>query len=84
MYVELNGTIRLTNLTINSITWYKVGLSFDEIISGNTSIYNTFRYKGYYCDSDIEKYYCKSRFYVPYWHRWLNADSVEYLDINNV
>lgn len=25
-------------------------------------------------------YYCKTRYYVPEWCRWLNADSVDYLD----
>ena len=32
---------------------------------------NPFRYKGYYYDSDIEMYYCKARYYVPLWKRWL-------------
>ena len=25
-------------------------------------------------------YYCKSRYYIPSWKRWLNADSPKYLD----
>ena len=47
---------------------------------------NPFRYKGYYYDQESEMYYCKSRYYVPDWCRWLNADSAYYLDqfdINN-
>ena len=40
---------------------------------------NPFRYKGYYYDVEIGWYYCKSRYYVPEWGRWLNADNVNYL-----
>ena len=29
-------------------------------------------------------YYCKSRFYVPSWHRWLNSDSISYLEPKNI
>ena len=45
---------------------------------------NPFRYKGYYYDDDVEMYYCKSRFYVPSWHRWLNSDSINYLEPKNI
>ena len=46
--------------------------------------YNPFRYKGYYYDDDTEMYYCKSRFYVPKWRRWLNSDSINYLEPQNI
>ena len=29
-------------------------------------------------------YYCKSRFYVPSWHRWLNSYSISYLEPKNI
>ena len=29
-------------------------------------------------------YYCKTRYYVPAWCRWLNGDSIEYLKADNV
>ena len=29
-------------------------------------------------------YYCKTRYYVPEWCRWLNADDVSYLDPSSV
>ncbi len=45
---------------------------------------NPFRYKGYYYDDDVEMYYCKSRFYVPLCHRWLNSDSINYLEPKNI
>ena len=37
------------------------------------------RYKGYYFDEETGFYYCRSRYYVPEWCRWLNADSPAYL-----
>ena len=40
---------------------------------------NHMRYKGYYFDEETGFYYCKSRYYVPEWCRWLNADSPAYL-----
>ena len=47
---------------------------------GTLAHINPFRYKSYYYDSDIKMYYCKSRYYIPSWKRWLNADSPKYLD----
>lgn len=52
-------------------------------IGGTLAHINPFRYNGYYYDSDIKIYYCKSRYYVPSWKRWLNADSPKYLDNND-
>ena len=46
----------------------------------NLGTRNLFRYKGYYYDDDTKMYYCKLRFYVPLWHRWLNSDSINYLE----
>ncbi|MCM1197222.1 MAG: hypothetical protein NC310_09180, partial [Roseburia sp.] len=37
----------------------------------------------YYYDRESNMYYCKSRYYVPEWCRWLNADN-NYLDLENV
>ena len=42
--------------------------------------YNPFRYKGYYYDEESSMYYCKSRYYVHEWCRWLNADSLSFLE----
>ncbi len=39
---------------------------------------------GYCYDDDTEMYYCKSRFYVPKWRRWLNSDSINYLEPQNI
>ena len=55
-------------------------------ISGDLSLgkLNPFRYKGYYYDNESGMYYCKSRYYVAYWRRWLNMDRIEYLDNTNI
>ncbi len=50
----------------------------------NLGTRNLFRYKGYYYDDDTKMYYCKLRFYVPLWHRWLNSDSINYLEPKNI
>lgn len=46
--------------------------------------YNPFRYKGYYYDSETNMYYCKSRYYVPEWCRWLNGDHAAYLNPEDI
>ena len=50
----------------------------------NLGTRNPFRYKGYYYDDDTEMYYCKSRFYVPKWRRWLNNDNFVNLQVDEV
>jgi RHS repeat-associated protein len=43
---------------------------------------NPFRYRSYIQDSDFTGwYYCQSRYYVPQWGRFLNADTTDVLDI---
>ena len=41
-----------------------------------------------YCNNkgieDTNMYYCKSRFYVSKWRRWLNSDSIDYLEPQNI
>ena len=46
--------------------------------------YNPFRFKGYYYDAETSMYYCKSRYYVPEWCRWLNGDNVSYLQVQSI
>lgn len=41
---------------------------------------NPFRYKGYFYDKESKMYYCKSRYYVPEWGRWLNIDSPLFIE----
>ena len=41
---------------------------------------NPFRYRGYYWDNDLQLYYLMSRYYDPQTGRFINVDSLEYLD----
>ena len=43
---------------------------------------NPFRYRGYYFDTNTGLYYLKSRFYDPETGRFLNADTINYLEPN--
>jgi len=72
----------------------KIVVKYDYDAWGTTSIkqdtssssigyLNPFRYKGYYYDSESGMYYCKTRYYVPLWGRWLNADNPKNLILTN-
>lgn len=39
---------------------------------------------GYYYDNEINLYYLQSRYYDPQTHRFINIDSIEYLDPENI
>ena len=41
---------------------------------------NPFRYRGYYWDSNLGLYYLISRYYDPQTGRFINADTLDYLD----
>jgi len=41
---------------------------------GGIADVNPIRYRGYYWDSEIQMYYCQSRYYNPQWRRFINAD----------
>ena len=58
--------------------------AFGNLLASEGDIYNPIRYKGYYYDSELEMYYCKSRFYVPKLCRWLNMDNPDFLDFNSL
>lgn len=57
-----------------SITYDTIGLA----------CLNPFRYKGYYFDAESGMYYCQTRYFVPEWCRWLNADSPSYLTVDSI
>ena len=48
--------------------------------TGGIGTANPFRYRGYYWDNDLQLYYLMSRYYDPQTGRFINADSLEYLD----
>ncbi len=45
---------------------------------------NPFRYRGYYWDSYLNLYYLISRYYDPATSRFINTDSLEYLDPESI
>ncbi|MBR7176710.1 MAG: RHS repeat-associated core domain-containing protein [Clostridia bacterium] len=45
---------------------------------------NPFRYRGYYFDTDLQLYYLMSRYYDTQTGRFINADSLEYLDPESI
>ena len=44
---------------------------------------NPFRYRGYYFDNETGLYYLQSRYYDPQVGRFINADSINYIDAKN-
>ena len=48
--------------------------------ASTVGVANSFRYKGYYLDDETGYFYCNTRYYVPEWCRWLNADSATFLN----
>ena len=59
-------------------------LSTTGSLASTIGALNPFKYKGYYYDQESGMYYCKSRYYVPDWCRWLNADNFNYLEFDNL
>ncbi len=45
---------------------------------------NPFRFKCYYYDTESGMYYCQTRYFVPEWGRWLNADHASFLQFDNI
>ena len=43
---------------------------------------NPFRYRGYYYDAEIEMYYLQSRYYDPVVGRFINADNINWLTMD--
>ena len=59
-------------------------LSVEGSLASTIGQLNPFRYKGYYYDNESGMYYCNSRYYNPQWGRFLNSDSIEYLDPESI
>ena len=43
---------------------------------------NPFRYRGYVYDEETGLYYLRSRYYNPVWKRFINADDIDTLSVN--
>ncbi len=50
----------------------------------NIATINPFRFKCYYYDEESGMYYCHTRYFVPEWGRWLNADNPNFLQFDNI
>ncbi|MBE6799522.1 MAG: RHS repeat-associated core domain-containing protein [Ruminococcaceae bacterium] len=51
-----------------------IGFDYDTNEGWEVGYLNPFRFKGYYFDNETGFYYCNSRYYVPEFCRFLNAD----------
>ena len=45
---------------------------------------NSFRYRGYYYDTDTKLYYLNARYYSPEWRRFISPDETDYIDPESV
>ena len=59
-------------------------ISVTGAMAGTVGEVNSFRYKGYYFDRETGFFYCKSRYYLPEWKRWLNSDNYTMLEMADV
>lgn len=48
------------------------------------TVMNPFRYRGYYYDTETKLYYLQTRYYDPETGRFLNMDSIDYADPENL
>ncbi len=77
-----NNILGLTDETGDIVDYYDY-TAYGECTFEPSSVIGTqnpFRYKGYYFDQESGMYYCHTRYYVPEWCRWLNADHPAYLE----
>ena len=75
---------------ICTYTYDAWGICNIALTSGTSSLersiavtYNPFRYRGYYYDTETGLYYLQSRYYNPEWGRFINADEIAYLGLND-
>ena len=60
------------------------GRNFINVDIDGIATSNPFRYRGYFWDSDLSLYYLMSRYYDPATSRFINTDSLEYLDPESI
>lgn len=86
---QLQNIIGISDINGNIVVkysydaWGAIKSIIDTSSSGIGKL-NPFRFKGYYYDNESSMYYCKTRYYVPQWGRWLSADSIEYLNPESI
>lgn len=60
--------------------WGNVTTTYSNGGASTNAVYNPFKYRGYYHDSETGWYYLQSRYYNPTWGRFINADN--YINAN--
>ncbi len=80
---DITGILDSTGAQIVAYTYDAWGnvLSITGTASSTIGTINPIRYRGYYLDNETGYYYLQSRYYNPEWHRFINADDVNYLGI---
>lgn len=86
---QLQNIIGITDINGKIVVKYSydawgVLKNIEDTSSSGIGKLNPFRFKGYYYDNESSMYYCKTRYYVPQWGRWLSADSIEYLNPESI
>lgn len=86
---QLQNIIGITDISGKIVVKYSYDAwgalkNIEDTSSSGIGKLNPFRFKGYYYDNESSMYYCKTRYYVPQWGRWLSADSIEYLNTNSI
>ena len=73
------GTTKMAEYVYDA--WGNCTITLDKKSCGTG---NPFRYRGYYFDNDLQMYYLLTRYYDPQIGRFINADSIEYLEPNTI
>ena len=86
---QLQNIIGITDINGKIVVKYSYDAwgalkNIEDTSSSGIGKLNPFRFKGYYYDNESSMYYCKTRYYVPQWGRWLSPDSIEYLNTNSI
>lgn len=86
---QLQNIIGITDINGKIVVKYSYDAwgalkNIEDTSSSGIGKLNPFRFKGYYYDNESSMYYCKTRYYVPQWGRWLSADSIEYLNPESI
>jgi len=82
----LGNIVRIIDATGTTLVEYQydaygnILYTLDNSGTLNLSHINPYRYRSYRYDEEISYYYCNARYYQPIIGRWLNADSVRFLD----
>ena len=74
-----NGT-KLISYTYDA--WGNCTTTYYNGGASTTAIYNPFRYRGYYLDTETGLYYLQSRYYDPVIGRFVNPDDITLLGAN--